>query len=133
MSVTSSVFVGELDSAQHPVVSGSNIPGGLTLFTEWVNAFEVRIVVAGQIDMSNADLLTEQVFRRAGNCKRLVLDLREVTFFACAGYSALCHIDDRCNSANVRWAVEPARVVSRVLEICDPLKTLPLSIGTHHR
>lgn len=110
-------------------------PAGLVLgdrntlqsFIEWVNTTDVRITAVGQIDMSTAQAFSDHVFRYAGNCRRLTLDLRDVTFFDCAGFAALCHIDDRCHMAAVTWTVEPAACVSRVLEFCDPLRRLPIS------
>ena len=80
----------------------------------------------GQIDMSTAQAFSDHVFRYAGNCRRLTLDLRDVTFSTAPG-SPRCHIDDRCHMAAVTWTVEPAACVSRVLEFCDPLRRLPIS------
>ncbi|MFN8033897.1 MAG: STAS domain-containing protein [Mycobacterium sp.] len=99
----------------------------LQLFIEWLSTTDVAITAVGQIDMSTAHPFTDQVLRYAGNCKNLRLDLRKVTFFDCAGFAALCHIDDRCHIADVTWAVQPAACVSRVVALCDPLRRLPIS------
>ncbi|MGY4711824.1 STAS domain-containing protein [Mycolicibacterium sp. CBM1] len=99
----------------------------LQLFTEWCNSTDVRITAVGHIDMSTAHRFSDYVFRRAGNCRQLTLDLSQVSFFDCAAFSALCHIDDRCHMAEVAWTVHPSDCVSRVVEICDPLDRLPLS------
>lgn len=96
----------------------------LDLSTEWVSSSEVRVVAVGEIDLSNADLFTEHVFRAACNCLGMVIDLRGVTFFGCAGFSALCEVENRCRTANIRWTVEPGRTVARTLEICDPRNAL---------
>jgi anti-anti-sigma factor len=93
----------------------------LQLFTEWSTSTDVRITAAGDIDMSTAQHFTDYVFRRAGNCKHLTLDLTQVTFFDCAGISALHYIDERCRAADVTWAIEPARCVSRVVDICESM------------
>ena len=99
----------------------------LQLFTEWRNDTDVQITAVGDVDMSTAHHFSTYVFNGAGDCRRLHLDMTQVTFFDCAGFSALCHIDERCNQANIRWIIEPAHYVSRVVAICDPLKGLPLS------
>ncbi|WP_161976444.1 STAS domain-containing protein [Mycolicibacterium sp. CH28] len=113
--------------AERPTANaGEGTRNRLQLFTEWLNPTDVRISAVGHIDMSTADQFTEYVFRRAGNCQRLMLDLCEVTFFDCAGFSALCYIDDRCHMANVTWTIESTHCVSRVVGFCDPLQRLPL-------
>ena len=99
----------------------------LCLSTEWVSAAEVRIVVGGEIDMSNADLFTMEVLRAAGNCRRLVLDLRGVGFFASAGCRALLGIDDCLRRMNAEWRVEPGRIVARTLDLCGLLTEVPIS------
>ena len=62
---------------------------GLTLSTEWLNTTVVRISAAGDIDASNTSELFDYVLRRGANCRSLILDLRDVTFFGTAGFSAL--------------------------------------------
>ncbi|TDO18262.1 anti-anti-sigma factor [Mycobacterium sp. BK086] len=99
----------------------------LHLSTEWHNATDVWITAIGHVDMSTADDFSDYVFRRAGNCQHLTLDMTKVTFFDCAGFSALYLIAERCHTAHVTWAVHPAHCVSRVVTMCDPLKELPLS------
>lgn len=113
--------VWEIDA--HGDVSGS-AQCRLDLTTEWVSSSEVRVSAVGEIDLSNADRFTEHALRAACDCLSMVVDLRGVTFFACAGFSALCALEKRCCTANIRWTVEPGRVVSRTLEICDPLNAL---------
>lgn len=96
----------------------------LDLSTEWVSSSEVRVVAVGEIDLSNADLFTEFVFRATRRCRRMALDLRGVTFFACAGVSALCEVETRCRTENIQRTFELGRSVSRTLEICDCLDAL---------
>ncbi|WP_158230566.1 STAS domain-containing protein [Mycobacterium sp. shizuoka-1] len=103
------------------------MPSRLQLATEWHNTTDVRICAAGDFDMSTAREFSEYVFRRAGNCRRLILDLTQVTFFDCAGLSALYHIDERCRTAGVTWTIQPAHCVSRVVQLCDPSGGLPIS------
>ena len=101
----------------------------LQLLTEWLSTTDVRITVAGNVDMCTAHQFSDYVFRRAGNCKHLILDMTRVTFFDCAGFSALFDVDERCRQANVTWIVQPAPCVSRVVDICDPFSELPMSNG----
>ena len=97
----------------------------LALSTEWLNAAVVRINVQGEIDALNEAELRDYVFNRAANCKSLILNLHEVSFFSTAGFSALLIIHDRCNHAAVNWMVIPSAAVSRVLDICDRQFVIP--------
>jgi anti-anti-sigma factor len=97
----------------------------LALSTEWLNAAVVRIDVEGEIDATNDTELCDYVFRRAANCKTLILNLHEVSFFSTVGFSALLTIDERCTRAGVNWMVTPSAAVSRVLDICDREFTIP--------
>lgn len=96
----------------------------LTFSTEWVDSQVVRITVAGDVDASNAQDLREYVFRRAANCRSLVLDLRDVTFFSTAGFSTLRTIGVRCDRANVQWTLACNAAVSRVIDVCDQDRTM---------
>ncbi|ULE33983.1 STAS domain-containing protein [Mycobacterium sp. IDR2000157661] len=96
----------------------------LAFATEWVDSYVVRITVAGDVDASNAQELREYVLRRAANCRSLVLDLNDVTFFSTAGFSMLRTIGVRCDRANVRWTLNCNPAVARVIEVCDPDRTL---------
>ncbi|WP_431233149.1 STAS domain-containing protein [Mycolicibacterium psychrotolerans] len=71
--------------------------------------------------MSTARQFTDYVFRRAGNCRRLTLDMMQVTFFDCAGISALECIEERCGEADVALEIQPAPCVSRVMSLCQSL------------
>ncbi|HZQ31730.1 MAG TPA: STAS domain-containing protein [Mycobacterium sp.] len=99
----------------------------LTFATEWLNPSLVRITVAGDVDASNASRLADYVFRRAANCRRLILDLEGVAFFGTAGFTTLRTIDIRCERACVTWTLVSSPAVRRVLDICDPRHTLPVA------
>jgi anti-anti-sigma factor len=101
---------------------------GLTFSTEWLNSTVVRISAAGDVDASNTDELLDYVLRRAANCRSLILDLKDVTFFGTAGFSALQTINERSACASVSWSLVAGKVVSRVLTICDPERTLPRGV-----
>ncbi|SEH46644.1 anti-anti-sigma factor [Mycolicibacterium rutilum] len=100
----------------------------LTMSTEWIDPYVVRITARGEVDASNAAQLREYVFRYAANCRNLVLDLRDVTFFSSAGFAALRTINVRCGRANVEWTLQCGSIVSRVVDICDPDGNLPQTI-----
>ncbi len=93
----------------------------LQLCTEWSNATDVQVTVVGDVDMSTANQFTDYVFRHAGNCRRLILDMTQVTFFDCAGVSTFWHIEDRCQQADVALETQLAQCVSRVLRLCESL------------
>lgn len=101
--------------------------GPLAFTTEWDNATDVRITVTGDIDASNADDLAEYVFRRGANSRRLTLDLNGVGFLSTAGFSTLCTIHQRCLNAGVDWTLLGNAMTRRVLDICDPHRTLPVT------
>jgi len=110
-----------------PVLSATGRTG-LQLSTEWVNPTIVRISAAGDIDAANYADVLDYVLRRAANCRSLILDLKDVTFFATAGFSMLRTIDTRSSRASVSWMVVPSAAVARVLSICDPERTLPRGV-----
>jgi anti-anti-sigma factor len=99
----------------------------LSLSTEWLSATVVRITVSGDVDAANAAELTDYVFHRAANSRRFVLDLQRVEFFGTAGFTALKKIESRSALAEVVWTVIPSRAVARVLDVCDPRRTLPIA------
>ncbi|MEZ0357931.1 STAS domain-containing protein [Mycobacterium sp. SA01] len=108
----------------HLITSNSTVDpptDRLQLFAEWSNTTDVRVTAVGDVDMSTAREFTAYVFRRAGNCRHLTLDMTRVTFFDCAGISALECIEERCSEANVSLEIAPAQCVSRVMTLCHSL------------
>jgi anti-anti-sigma factor len=101
---------------------------GLQLSAEWLNSTVVRISASGEIDASNTAEMLDYVLRRGANCRSLILDMSDITFFATAGFSALRTLDVRCSRARVSWMLVDGPAVSRVLSICDPERTLPRGI-----
>jgi anti-anti-sigma factor len=112
-----------------PALSTATRSAGLKLSAEWVNSTVVRISASGEIDASNTAEVLDYVLRRGANCRSLILDLKDVTFFATAGFSALRTIDIRSSRASVSWMLVPGPAVSRVLRICDPRRELPRGVG----
>ena len=79
----------------------------------------------GHIDASNADTLTEYTLGHLIRCRGLILDLRDLDFFATEGFSALHRVSVCCADPGIGWAVVPSAAVSRVLRIGDPHGLLP--------
>jgi anti-anti-sigma factor len=85
------------------------------------------ITVDGELDAANADQLAAYVQRSARHSKRVILDLRGLEFIGTAGFSALHRINVVCSAAQASWAMATSAAVSRLLRICDPDRTLPVT------
>jgi anti-anti-sigma factor len=85
------------------------------------------ITVDGELDAANADQLAAYLQRSVSRSKRVILDLRGLEFIGTAGFSALHRINVVCSGAQVYWALVPSQVVSRLLRLCDPDGTLPVT------
>jgi anti-anti-sigma factor len=79
----------------------------------------------GDIDASNAGILTEYTRGHLMRCRGLILDLRGLDFFGTEGFSALHRVSVCCARAGIDWAVVSGEAVSRVLRIGDPHGLLP--------
>jgi anti-anti-sigma factor len=88
------------------------------------------ITADGELDAANADQLATYVQRAVGRTTRLILDLRGLEFIGTAGFSALHRINVACSAAQVHWAMAPSPAVSRLLRVCDPDGTLPVTEPT---
>jgi anti-anti-sigma factor len=85
------------------------------------------ITVDGELDAANADQLAAYVQRSVSLSKRVILDLRGLEFIGTAGFSALHRINVVCSAAQASWAMATSPAVSRLLRICDPDGTLPVT------
>lgn len=85
------------------------------------------ITADGELDAANADQLAAYVQRSAKRTRRLILDLRGLEFIGTAGFSALHRINVVCAGAQAQWAMVPSTAVARLLRICDPDGTLPIT------
>ncbi|OBH26211.1 sulfate transporter [Mycobacterium sp. E342] len=85
------------------------------------------ITVDGELDAANADQLAAYVRQSTGRSRRVILDLRGLKFIGTAGFSALHRINVVCSGAQVDWAMAPSQAVTRLLRICDPDGTLPVT------
>jgi anti-anti-sigma factor len=108
-------------------VAATFVYNRLSASTDWLDTTLVRITARGEIDASNATEFAQYVFRHAANCRRLILDLQNVDFFATAGFASLMNIHARCEYASVNCTIVSSRAVSRVLQICDPRQTLSVT------
>jgi anti-sigma B factor antagonist len=88
----------------------------------------VRLLVQGELDMDTGPRLHEEIQRvHAAAPRRLVLDLREVTFFDSTGLQIVLDAEVRCREAGNELVVvagdgEPRRV----LELADVTDRLNL-------
>lgn len=85
------------------------------------------ITVDGELDAANADQLAAYVQQSADRSRRIILDLRGLKFIGTAGFSALYRINVVCSAAHVSWAMAPSPAVARLLRVCDPDGTLPVT------
>ncbi|WP_083667583.1 MULTISPECIES: STAS domain-containing protein [unclassified Mycobacterium] len=85
------------------------------------------ITVDGELDAANSDQLAEYVRRSASPSQRVIVDLRGLEFIGTAGFSALHRINVVCSAAQTSWAMVTNAAVSRLLRVCDPDGTLPVT------
>ena len=80
--------------------------------TAQVDGDQVRVQVAGEVDMATADTMFQTALREPA--KQLTLDLRAVTFFDSAAIHAVVRLAQRFPGA---LTVLPSPQVRRVLDI----------------
>jgi anti-anti-sigma factor len=85
------------------------------------------ITVEGELDAANSDELAAYVQQSTKRSKKVILDLRGLKFLGTAGFSALHRINVVCSGAQAYWAMVPSPAVSRLLRVCDPDRTLPVT------
>jgi anti-anti-sigma factor len=95
------------------------------LASRWRRSSVAVISARGDIDESNAEVLTQYALGHLVRCRGLILDLRGVDFFGNEGFSALHRVSVCCARAGIGWAVVPGEAVSRMLRIGDPQGLLP--------
>ena len=73
--------------------------------------------VGGEVDMSNADRLLDDLTARIGSRPWLVVDLTGCSYLDSAGLRMIARVDQRCREAGtgLRLVVEPSGAVDRVL------------------
>ena len=91
------------------------------------------ITVDGELDAATADQLAAYVQHSVVRSRRVILDLRGLTFVGTAGFSALHRINVACSAAQVSWAMAASPAVDRLLRVCDPDGTLPVTTQRDER
>lgn len=91
---------------------------GLELSTEWRDIDLAVITVVGDVDAANTHQLLDYTLSKALLCRRMILDLSRVGFFASDGYRTLKTLEARCALADIDFGVVPGARVERMLHIC---------------
>ncbi|BAX91308.1 sulfate transporter [Mycobacterium shigaense] len=99
-------------------------------FSVQLHTAGVVITADGELDAANADQLATYVQRNVARAGRVILDLRGLEFIGTAGFSALHRINVACSAEQVQWATVPSAAVARLLRVCDPDGTLPITEAT---
>lgn len=73
--------------------------------------------IDGEVDMSNADRLLDELMARVGAAPWLVIDLTACSYLDSAGLRAIARVDLRCRDvgAGLRLVVDPAGAVDHAL------------------
>jgi anti-anti-sigma factor len=75
--------------------------------------------IGGEVDMSNADRLLDELMARVGTTPWLILDLTACAYLDSAGLRMVARVDQRCRTvgAGLRVVVDPRGSIDRVLEM----------------
>lgn len=87
---------------------------------EWERAERATVaLVGGEVDLSNADRLLEELMVRVGEDPWLVIDLSGCSYLDSAGLRTIARLDVRCREigARLRLVVDPDGSVDRVLSM----------------
>jgi anti-anti-sigma factor len=92
-----------------------------------IGAAMVLVAADGELDAHNARDLATYTEGALDAKRRLIVDLRGLTFFGTQGFSALHYVNVTCSRRDVSWVLVAGVEVTRVLRICDPERTLPVA------
>jgi anti-anti-sigma factor len=95
--------------------------------TRWLAPSTAIVTAHGEIDAVNAFDFVDYALQQVDRMENLVVDLTGIKFFGSTGFSALHVLNVRCAADGIVWAMAPSKEVSRLLRICDPDATLPVS------
>lgn len=95
--------------------------------SELIGSSLVSVVAVGDLDAHNARSLAEYIEGVLDGMRKLVVDLRGLTFFGTQGFSALHYVNVTCSRRDVSWVIVPGAEVERLLRICDPDGGLPVA------
>jgi anti-anti-sigma factor len=89
--------------------------------------------IDGEVDMSNADRLLDELMARIGATPWLVLDLTTCSYLDSAGLRMIARVDVRCRTvgSGLRLVVEPGGSIDRVLAMTHMDQVL--TVDTHLR
>lgn len=75
------------------------------------------VTIGGEVDLSNADRLLDELMARIGTTPWLVLDLTGCSYLDSAGLRMIARVDARCRAvgSGLRLVVEPGGSIDRVL------------------
>ena len=93
--------------------------------TRWTKSAVAIVSAYGDIDATNASVLSDYAFVNAVRGRGLILGLSDLEFFGTEGFSALHRVSVCCARAEIGWMVVSGAAVSRLLRICDPHGSLP--------
>ena len=89
--------------------------------------------IDGEVDMSNADRLLDELMARVGSAPWLVIDLTGCSYLDSAGLRAIARVDLRCRDvgAGLRLVVDRAGAVDRALTMTrmSEVLTVDRSLG----
>jgi anti-anti-sigma factor len=109
-----------------PALSRCVDVGGAYIRVETWQATTV-VAVTGEIDALNADFTATVLHGFATGPDPIALDLSELEFIGTQGLRMLVEFDDRCRLNDVVWTLVPCRMLSRLLELVDIGRQLPIS------
>jgi anti-anti-sigma factor len=82
--------------------------------------------IGGEVDLSNADRLLDELMARVGTTPRLVLDLTGCSYLDSAGLRMIARVDVRCRTmgTGLRLVVDPGGSIDRVLAMTHMCEVL---------
>jgi len=82
--------------------------------------------IGGEVDMSNADRLLDELMAHVGSAPWLVIDLTGCSYLDSAGLRAIARVDLRSRDvgAGLRLVVDPAGAIDRVLTMTSMSEVL---------
>lgn len=92
---------------------------GLEFATEWRDIDLAVITVTGDVDAANTHRLLDYTLGKVLLCRRMILDLSHLRFFASDGYWMLKTLESRCVLADIEFTLVTGHLVGRVLQICQ--------------
>lgn len=90
----------------------------LELRTEWRDIDLAVITASGEIDAANTHTLLDYTLGKVLLCRRMILDLTDVSHFGSDGYWMLKTLESRCELADIEFNLVPGARVGRTLQIC---------------